>query len=88
MATYGHVDVEYNKFITSVNDPETGFPDFDANGDALVADIADFGQHDDRGTRRHGSLIMQYTFPCIGYSARSWPRWTPRMRASVRSSRR
>ncbi|MFZ1294501.1 MAG: hypothetical protein WAR81_09865, partial [Pseudomonadales bacterium] len=63
MATYGYVDVDVKEFITSVNDPETGFPVFDANYEPLVADIADFASTVTGGPQHSGSLIMQYTFP-------------------------
>ncbi len=66
MLTYGHVEVDYNKFITSVSDPVTGFPEFDANGDALVADISDTASTITGGPEDTAAMIFQYTFPTSG----------------------
>ena len=66
MLTYGHVEVEYNKFITSVSDPVTGFPEFDANGDAVVADISDTASTISNGPEDTAAMILQYTFPASG----------------------
>ncbi|MCG3168615.1 MAG: Vitamin B12 transporter BtuB [Pseudomonadales bacterium] len=60
---YGYVDIDYTRFVTSVNDPVTGFPVFDDEGEALVADIADVASTTTGGPENSASMIVQYTFP-------------------------
>ncbi len=65
--TWGHVDVDYKKFVTSVNDPVTGFPVFDGNGEALVTDISDVASTLTGGPADSAAVILQYTFPALGF---------------------
>lgn len=63
MLNYGYVDVKYKRFVTSVSDLASGFPEFDASGDALVADIAGNVSKIYGTPKQQASMIMQYTFP-------------------------
>ena len=63
MLNYGYVDVKYKRFVTSVNDLVTGFPEFDANGEALVTDIAGSVSKIYGSPKHQGAVIAQYTFP-------------------------
>ena len=39
-ASYGYLDADFEKFVTGVVNRETGFPEFDDMGNALIADVA------------------------------------------------
>ena len=65
--SYGYIDVSYEKFVTSVTNPETGFPEFDAGGDALTTDISDTASTINGSPKSSGSAILQYTFPELGF---------------------
>lgn len=65
--SYGYTDLSYNKFITSVSDPITGFPARGEDGEPLTADIANTASTIAGSPKSNASAILQYTFPHMGY---------------------
>lgn len=63
IASYGYLDFEYDSFVTGLVDVETGFPVFDAMGDAVVTDISAFAADNVNSPRNSGALRLQYALP-------------------------
>lgn len=59
--SYGYIDMEYDSFVTGVQDPATGFPVFDADGEALVADISSTAATNVASPKSSASLRAEYT---------------------------
>lgn len=60
---YGYVDTEYNRFVTSVMNPVTGFPKMDESYEPVIADVSAFASTIFGSPKHQAALIMQYSFP-------------------------
>ncbi len=64
--SYGYIDFGYDKLVTGVQDPATGFPVFGSDGEALVADISDTAATNVQSPRNSASLRAEYTVARTG----------------------